>query len=93
MRTYSDVPVRPHPTRKGWACCDAPGGGFIGWQNGEPSINRNHIDSPVLIFSDGQMHWLTLWERFQFMLGCTDAKKLQAKHRPLLARAMRRWSV
>jgi hypothetical protein len=87
MRTYSDIPVFRHPTRKGWFCTETSGG-IIGWEGGHgPSINRHHIDGPVLVFSDGQMHWLTLWERLQFALGRTDASKLEAKHRPNLLAA------
>jgi hypothetical protein len=47
-------------------------------------INPKHIDGPLLIFRDGQMHWLTLWERFLLRLGMTDAKKLERKRRPNL---------
>ncbi len=50
----------------------------------KPCILVNHIDGPLLIFRDGQMHWLTLWERFQFWLGFTDAEKLEKKRRPNL---------
>lgn len=57
----------------------------MGWQGGSaPSIQSNHIDGPLLHFSDGQLHWLTLWERVQFALGLTDAEKLQQKRRPNL---------
>jgi hypothetical protein len=46
-----------------------------------PSIKANHIDGPMLVFSDGQMHWLTPWERLLFALRWTDAEKLQRKRR------------
>ena len=49
-----------------------------------PSINRGHIDGPLLHFSDGQLHWLTPWERLLLWLGKTDAAKLQRKLRPVL---------
>lgn len=92
MQIYSDLPTMRHPTRKGWLCHEAPGGGFVGWEAGHgPSINRHHIDGPVLFFSDGQMHWLTLWERLQLALGRTDATKLEAKHRPNLVRGILSW--
>jgi hypothetical protein len=53
-----------------------------------PSISPNHIDGPLLHFSDGQMHWLTLWERIQFRFGWTDAEALQRKLRPRLTKEM-----
>ena len=52
----------------------------------EPSINRNHIDGPLLIYSDGQLHWLTIVERIALFFGRTDAANIQAKRRPELAR-------
>lgn len=52
---------------------------------GRPSIQPNHIDGPLLNFSDGQLHWLGPWERIQFALGWTDAEKLQRKLRPRLS--------
>lgn len=89
MKTYSDdATPQPHPTRPGWVCVPAPGGGFIGWQGGgRPSIQPHHIDGPLLAFSDGQLHWLTLWERFLFALGLADAERLERKRRPNLLRA------
>jgi hypothetical protein len=47
-----------------------------------PFINARHIDGPLLFFRDGQMHWLTLWERIQYHLGLTDALMLERKYRP-----------
>jgi len=88
MQLYSDLPVVPHPTRKGWLCHEGPGGGLNCWEAGHgPSINQHHIDGPLLIFSDGQLHWLTRFERLQFALGMTDANKLEARRRPNLMRA------
>lgn len=86
MKTYSDAHrPQPHPTRDGWVCIPAPGGGFIGWPaGGKPSIQISHIDGPLLYFSDGQLHWLTIWERLLFSLGLTDAARLECKHRPNL---------
>lgn len=49
-----------------------------------PVINAKHIDGPVLYFRDGQMHWLTLWERFLFAIGLTDADAIERKRRPKL---------
>lgn len=50
-----------------------------------PRINDNHIDGPVIFFSDGQMHWLSLWERFQRRYRGLTAMKLQEKLRPRLS--------
>jgi hypothetical protein len=68
MRTYSDT--------------GHPGVGFP--IDSRPSIQPNHIDGPLLTFRDGQMHWLTPWERVLFALGMTDAEKLERKRRPNL---------
>lgn len=46
----------------------------------EPSINWRHIDGPVLCLRDGRMHWLTLWERIEYLLGFTDTNALELKH-------------
>lgn len=86
MKTYSDAHrPQPHPTRYGWVCIPASGGGYVGWPaGGKPSIQADHVDGPLLHFSDGQIHWLTLRERLQFALGWTDAEKLERKRRPNL---------
>lgn len=49
---------------------------------GVPGVVKNHIDGPMLIMADGQLHWLSLSERFQLWMGWTDARKLQSKLRP-----------
>jgi hypothetical protein len=49
-----------------------------------PWIMREHIDGPLLHFSDAQLHWLTLWERFLLWRRWTDAERLQRKLRPRL---------
>lgn len=49
-----------------------------------PHINRRHVDGPLLIFRDGQMHWLTLGERLLLALGLIDAERLELKLRPNL---------
>jgi hypothetical protein len=88
MLTYSDPPTMPHPTRQGWFCHPGPNGSYVGWEGGHgPSINWKHIDGPMLIFSDGQMHWLTLGERLRLACGRTDAAKLEVKLRPNLVAA------
>lgn len=50
----------------------------------KPHLIMKHIDGPLLHFSDGQMHWLTLWERFLVAIGRHDAESLQRKLRPKL---------
>jgi len=45
-------------------------------------------DGPLLTFSDGQMHWLTPWERILLALGLTDAEGLQRKRRPILTQIL-----
>jgi hypothetical protein len=42
-------------------------------------------DGPMVVFSDGRVHWLTLAERAQEQLGLTNAWRLQGKYRPDLA--------
>jgi hypothetical protein len=49
-----------------------------------PSIQLNHVDGPLLVFSDGQLHWLTFRERGLLWLGLTNAEKLQQERRPKL---------
>jgi hypothetical protein len=70
MRTYSDAPY------------DADHLSFP--MNARPRIHGSHIDGPLLVFSDGQIHWLTLRERIVLWLGLTNAEKLQEEHRPVL---------
>ena len=72
MKTYSDYL--------------SPNVGFPA--SNRPSIEANHIDGPMLRFRDGQVHWLTLWERFLFWVGKTDAEKLERKHRPAMLRQL-----
>lgn len=63
---------------------DAACAGVSFQKSARPSIVSRHIDGPMLIFRDGQIHWLTMWERLLFALGLTDAEKLECKHRPNL---------
>jgi hypothetical protein len=68
MRTYSDT-INPH----------------VGFSpHNKPSLIMKHIDGPLLHFSDGQMHWLTLWEHLLVKLGYHNAQTLQTKLRPHL---------
>lgn len=53
---------------------------------GEPFINAKHVDGPLLIYSDGQLHWLTWRERIAHAFGLTDAWEIQCKRRPDLAK-------
>jgi hypothetical protein len=55
-----------------------------------PRIQPKHIDGPMLCFSDGQLHWLTLRERLLYAIGWTDAYKLQQKLRPRLTAELSR---
>lgn len=53
-----------------------------------PGIVETHIDGPLLYFSDGQIHWLTIPERIQLWFGLTNAEKLQCKLRPRLVASL-----
>jgi hypothetical protein len=53
-----------------------------------PHLNMRHIDGPLIHFSDCQLHWLTLWQRFLVAIGRHDAESLQRKLRPKLARLL-----
>lgn len=46
----------------------------------EPWIMWGHIDGPLLHMRDGQIHWLTLWERLLYTFGCTDEFVLERKY-------------
>lgn len=50
--------------------------------NGRAWIMWNHIDGPLLHYRDGQLHWLTLWERFQCWRGAANAATIETKRRP-----------
>lgn len=78
----------PHPTRIGWVCEPASGGGFIAWSaSSTPSIIWNHVDGPLLTFRNGEMHWLTLWERVRCWFGYDNECSLERKYRPHLQAA------
>ena len=51
-------------------------------RDSRPEINWKHIDGPLLYYRDGQLHWLTLWERFCCWLGLDDAESIELKRRP-----------
>lgn len=73
MRTFTDSTI-----------AEAQARGVAYKEYRPPSINEHHIDGPLLYFSDGQLHWLTFWERVLFRLDLTDAMELQQKLRPRL---------
>lgn len=75
MQTFTDATFAEHA---------AQGLEFGPGQDRQPSIVPHHIDGPLLYFSDGQLHWLTIWERILFHFGWTDAERLQRKLRPRL---------
>lgn len=84
MKGYSDTPLRWSGERDGWVTNEIG----ISWPSPlpKPRINAKHIDGPVLFFSDGQMHWLTVVERVMVRLGIHNAESLQVKHRPNLTK-------
>ena len=55
-------------------------------ESSRPRLTMNHVDGPLLTCRDGQMHWLTAWERICVRLGFDDAASLERKHRPDLVR-------
>lgn len=80
MKTVTSMPGRP-----GWLCEPAPGGGFVGWPaESRPSLRMNHVDGPVVHFRNGEIHWLTIGERFMVWVGRADEFSLERKHRPHL---------
>lgn len=54
----------------------------VGYPAGAKPYIRPNIDGPLLVYSDGQLHWLNPWERILYALTLTDADKLQRKRRP-----------
>lgn len=78
------------PKREGYRYEQASSGGVIGWPaDSQPYINRRHIDGPLLYMRNGQMHWLTPWERVLLWLGLTDALILERKYAPTLSLPVR----
>lgn len=75
MKTFSDTTMKELNEK----------GVQIGPGQVRPWVMVGHIDGPLLHFSDGQMHWLTIWERIQHRFRWTDADKLQKKLRPRLS--------
>jgi hypothetical protein len=48
-------------------------------KDSKPSIRWKHIDGPLLICSNGAVHWLTLYERLCLVFNCTTIEKLNAQ--------------
>jgi hypothetical protein len=56
---------------------------MIGYpSSSRPILIMKHIDGPLLTFRDGQIHWLTLRERFRVWMGWEDALSLERRLRP-----------
>lgn len=49
-------------------------------KDADPYIQWNHIDGPLLVCSDGTLHWLTAIERLCLLVGLTNVKQLDSKH-------------
>jgi hypothetical protein len=81
MHVISDKSMK----RSGYTYQKSPGG-WIGYPTDfQPArINWKHIDGPLMYLSNGQLHWLTLWERVQLFFGQVDIHDLDMKlqHRP-----------
>ena len=41
-----------------------------------PYIEWRHVEGPALITSFGEVHWLTLWERFKLAMGLITLENL-----------------
>lgn len=71
--------------RPGWVYQPAPGGGYISFPaTAWPHIQWNHIDGPLLVMRNGELHWLTWRERFMFWLGWLTVEEVEEKYRPEL---------
>ena len=66
--------------RRGWKYTDM-GGSYIGWPDDRTwSVNRKHIDGPLMYHSDGGLHWLTLRERVFLKLGLTTLDAIDKQY-------------
>lgn len=73
---------RPRDSRRGYVT--DPYNARHSYEAGHlPAIHRK-IDGPMLVCRNGEVMFLTLWERWLFWWGRTDALQLERKHRPLL---------
>ncbi len=77
----------PDPSRPGWLVeQSADGSSLVGWPaESKPVILANHVDGPLCTFRNGEMHWLTLWERVLFAFGRVDSLSIERKYRPHLS--------
>jgi len=77
-----------NPSRPGWVY-EEYDGSYVGYRSDAvPEIRWKHIDGPLLVFRNGELHWLTLWERFRYWMGLEDVYSLERKHRPRLSRPL-----
>jgi len=76
MHIISDASMK----RPGWTYQRVPGG-WRGYQERfEPAtINWKHINGPLMYLTNGQLHWLTRWERIQLFFGWADIHELDMK--------------
>lgn len=82
----------PDPSRPGWLRQMAPGddGSFISWPaKSRPKIHFK-VDGPMLVCRNGEIFFLTYWQRLLLWLGRADALSLEFKYRPYLNPAMDR---
>ena len=49
-------------------------------QHAEPHLKKHNPDGPVLVCSDGSLHWLTLLERLQLWLKLITIDSLDKKY-------------
>lgn len=48
--------------------------------NGEPAyIQWDHVDGPLLHTNNGQLYWLSIWDRLKLKLKLTTIQKLSNK--------------
>jgi len=46
-----------------------------------PYVQWNHIDGPLLHLRNGELYWLSWWDRIQLRLKWTDVYALESKYR------------
>lgn len=86
MHLVSDSSLK----RRGYVY-DGHGWGFR--KDSQPHIQWRHVDGPLLRYRDGQLHWLTLWERLRCKLGLDDARSIEEKRRPDLMLLIKRGEI
>lgn len=45
-----------------------------------PYINMRHIDGPFIYMRNGNIKWLSIWDRVLLFFGFTDKYKLEDKY-------------